>query len=366
MGDRWQRCFPPVACRWSECSRSVSRWPKRCRRHIKRGSPTAISSPPTSCSVKGITRVASRFSTSGSRKPLRRTQTTGPDYLARRFADIHVAGEDSAGRHPGHRRVYVPEQAEGRAVDARSDLFSLGVILYEMATGQRPFNGETSISILSSVLKDTPRSVAEINPTLPAELSRIIRRALAKDPERRYQDAKDLRNDLEELSVALHSGELVPAPRRTLSRGVLPQLTKPARAIAAAIVLATALAAFGFATWRRQAPSDTDSDRQAPPVPSLAELQVTQLTTTGNAERPAISPDGRFVAYVQHEGADFSLWIRQTANTSLGQIVPPAPGVELLGATFTPDGMSVDYLRRAAAGGTAEVWRVPFSAAHPA
>ena len=105
-----------------------------------------------------------------------------------------------------------PEQAEGRVVDARSDLFSLGVVLYEMATGRRPFTGETSLSILSSILKDTPRPVTEINPAVPSDLGRIIRRALAKDPERRYQDARDLRNDLEDLKASLDSGELS-APR---------------------------------------------------------------------------------------------------------------------------------------------------------
>ena len=116
-----------------------------------------------------------------------------------------ITGE---GRILGTVAYMSPEQAEGKPIDARSDLFSLGVILYEMATGQRPFTGDTSISIISSIVKDTPKSVTELNPALPRDLGRIIRRALSKDLERRYQTAKDLRNDLEELKASLDSGEL--------------------------------------------------------------------------------------------------------------------------------------------------------------
>jgi non-specific serine/threonine protein kinase len=92
-----------------------------------------------------------------------------------------------------------PEQVQGRATDQRTDIFSLGVILYEMATGGRPFRGDTQADLISSILRDTPRPVTEINVLLPNHLGRVLRRCLEKDPGRRYQTALDLRNELEEL-----------------------------------------------------------------------------------------------------------------------------------------------------------------------
>src|SRR5262245_59160439 len=118
-----------------------------------------------------------------SRSPNRETATVLPTALA--------TGE---GRILGTVAYMSPEQAEGKSIDARSDLFSLGVILYQMATGDRPFKGDTSVSIISSIVKDTPASLTEVNPALPRDLARIVRRAIAKDPEKRYQTAKDLRN----------------------------------------------------------------------------------------------------------------------------------------------------------------------------
>jgi serine/threonine protein kinase/tetratricopeptide (TPR) repeat protein len=103
-----------------------------------------------------------------------------------------------------------PEQAEGKEVDGRSDLFSLGVILFELTTGARPFTGDSHLSVLSSILRDTPTSLTELNPALPPDLERIVRHCLAKDRDRRYQSATDLRNDLEELERSLRAEEAGP------------------------------------------------------------------------------------------------------------------------------------------------------------
>jgi TolB-like protein len=103
-----------------------------------------------------------------------------------------------------------PEQAEGKQVDHRSDIFSLGVMLYQMATGQRPFKGDTSVSIISSIIKDTPASVTDIKSSLPRDLGRIVRRCLAKEPMDRFQSAIGLRSELVALKQELDSGEREP------------------------------------------------------------------------------------------------------------------------------------------------------------
>jgi serine/threonine protein kinase/Tol biopolymer transport system component len=285
-----------------------------------------------------------------------------------------------------------PEQLRGEHLDIRTDLFSLGLVLYEMATGRPTFRGATSAVIAAAILDQEPVPPRQLRADLPARLEDVVLKALEKDREIRYQTASDMRADLRRVKreLASHHGQ-TPAqmPDAGTVSGVTPALTNTSAAaplaqskvessdaqVVAALVkrhrggLALAAAAVAIAMlaggyYVLQQRSAQSTSPAAPGSASFQDVEVTQLTTSGNTAVPAIAPDGKFVAYLQRDDSGTSLWIRQTATASNQQIVLPQPGVELHGATVTPDSSFVDFLRSDSKD-PGSLWRVPFLGGSP-
>jgi TolB-like protein/Flp pilus assembly protein TadD len=183
------------------------------------------------------------------------------------------------GRIVGTVAYMSPEQAEGKPIDHRSDVFSLGVVLYELATGERPFTGDTSVSLLSSIIRDTPRSATELKPALPRDLSRIIKQCLVKDPEYRYQSAKDIRNELRALQQESESGELEASRGSGVDARGAVGLRKRRRAtlVATGVVLLLAGGTVGGWLWFTRIPTGS-------PIESLAVLPFVNVGADPEAE----------------------------------------------------------------------------------
>ncbi|MFQ5768510.1 MAG: protein kinase, partial [Acidobacteriota bacterium] len=161
--------------------------------------------------------------------------------------DLPLTGE---GAVMGTAPYMSPEQLQGKTVDSRSDIFALGVVIYEMAAGRRPFRGDTGIAVASSILKDTPPSLSRTRPDLPRHLGRIVDQCLEKNPDDRFQTAGDVRNQLLALKRGISSGD-------GFSRSALPTSMGRFRWVMAGAALALMLALGGMVLWNSTAPKTT-------------------------------------------------------------------------------------------------------------
>jgi eukaryotic-like serine/threonine-protein kinase len=289
-----------------------------------------------------------------------------------------AANETVPGVVMGTAQYMSPEQARGLRVDARTDIFSFGIVLYEIIARRPPFTGARSRDIVNSILNSEAPPLSHFQPDVPEVLEWIVAKALVKDREERYQTAKEMLNDLRRLRSRLgveqeleKSRGLVGAdsdaagaePRETLSgksteefdlgtgqfaislstgslfnlKGALSSLIsgifRRRRYAALSLILAAALG-FSLYGFYRYLASKWN------PAPPFRSMQVRRFTSSGRVTRAAISPDGKYVVHVLSEAGKQSLIVRQVAESNNIVIVPPAE-VTYYGLTFSPDGAHI-------------------------
>jgi len=283
-----------------------------------------------------------------------------------------------------------PEQARGEDLDARTDLFSLGAVLYEMASGQAAFNGSTSAVIFDSILNRTPVAPSTLNPSLPPKLEEIIGKSLEKDRDLRYQTAAELRGDLKRLkrdtdssrapSGSSGSWKSATAPggfqSLPLSGSAQPMTPVPS----SSSPISSAAAAQPSSGWpliAKIAPVvialiamialivHMRSNASHPEAPSsFMQMTINPVTSSGNIHSATISADGKWLAYIQDEKNGHAVWVRQLGTGSTAQVVPGTPG-EISGIAFSLDGNYLYYDKHFPNNPVSTLFKVPSLGGNP-
>ena len=231
----------------------------------------------------------------------------------------------AAGTVLGTYLYMAPEQLEGKEVDARTDIFALGAVLYEMATGQRAFTGESSASLIAGIMHQQPQPASQVQPMTPPALDRVIQTCLAKNPDDRWQTAHDVKLQLQWIA---EGGSVVGLPAPMAARRKRSE--RLAWGAAATAVVAAALFAVGFVL-------------RAPQEPRLMRFQFEAPSDLTFADEPRISPDGSMVAFYGTDAAGKStIWVRALDSLEARSL----PGTESSTDTrpfWSPDSRHVGF-----------------------
>jgi len=283
--------------------------------------------------------------------------------------DTKTFSDTAPGVVLGTARYMSPEQARGFKIDARTDLFSLGVVFYEMVAGRAPFEEATTSDVLAAILKVDPSPLQHHSPEAPEVLEWIVAKALMKDREERYQTAKEMLTDLKRLKHQLEVEHELARSRQLRSGGGMAvesgsglAMAETAKTGEVGITRTTSSAEYLISGIKRHKRGTLLAlaallvvagaifiglykyfgQDHAGAGASFQSMKMTRFTTTGKATRATISPDGKYVVHVMNDAGQQSLWVRQVATPNNVEIVPPAE-VVYRGLTFSRDGNYIYY-----------------------